>query len=472
MISSMRARLTLWYVGLLAAVLVLFSVGVYGLVARLLSERLDSDLRAIQHVAVTSLTHDALEGQSVEDAAESTVRELANPPQAVTICDVNGRLLAENGFDDDPPPRPPLERLTTVGLVDVYTEPEEPGDDDMRRVVAQRVRVSPGDRDYIILVSEPLEAIDEELQALREALAYAIPAALVLAGLGGWFLAQRSLRPAVEMSKEARRISAEDPDRRLPIANPNDELGVLATNFNELLGRLNAAIAQQRQFMADASHELRTPLSVVGTAVEVTLERENRDEDEYREALTVIGEQNQRLARAVEDMFTLARADSGRYPLRREAFYLDELVTGTARAARVLAERRGVELVGETDGEAPFVGDEHLVRQLVMNLLENAIKHTPEGGEVRVTLERAPASYTITVADKGSGIPDTAQPHVFERFYRADLARSRAEASPGSGAGLGLPISRWIAEVHDGRLELVRSDASGTTFRAVLPRTR
>jgi two-component system OmpR family sensor kinase len=472
MISSVRARLTLWYVGMLAAVLVLFSVGVYGLLARLLYERLDTDLRSIQHVAVTSLTHDSLEGQSLEDAAESTARELTNPPQAVTIYDVNGRLLAENSFDDDPPPRPPLDRLTTVGFVDVYTEPEEPGDDDMRRVVAQRVRVTPGDRDYIILVNEPLEAIDEELGALREAFAYAIPAALVLAGIGGWFLAQRSLRPAVEMSREARRIGAEDPDRRLPVANPDDELGQLATSFNELLGRLNEAIALQRQFMADASHELRTPLSVVGTAVDVTLEREHRDEEEYREALSVIGEQNDRLSRAVEDMFTLARADSGRYPLRREAFYLDELVAGTARAARVLGERRGVEVVDETDGEAPFAGDEHLVRQLVMNLVENAIKHTSEGGTVRVALERAPSSYTITVADTGSGIPAEAQAHVFERFYRADRARSRAESSPGSGAGLGLPISRWIAEVHDGRLELVRSDASGTTFRAVLPRAR
>jgi signal transduction histidine kinase len=171
-------------------------------------------------------------------------------------------------------------------------------------------------------------------------------------------------------------------------------------------------------------------------------------------------------------MFTLARADSDRYPLRRESFYLDELVGEAARAARLLGARRGVDVVYESDGESPFVGDEYLVRQMVLNLLDNAIKHTPDGGEVRLTLRRASDRYTITVADTGTGIPEEAKPHVFERFYRADRSRSRTESLIGSGAGLGLPIARWIASVHGGQLELVASDSTGTTFRATLPAER
>jgi heavy metal sensor kinase len=468
MINSVRMRLTLWYVGVLGAVLVAFSAGVYALLARTLYDQLDLELRSVQHVAVISLMHDAEEGQTLEGAAESTARELANPPQTLAIYDASGRLLAHNGHDDPPPP-PPLERLAD-GELALYEVPEEPGDDDLVRVSAQAARVSPGDRDYILVASHPLETIEEELEALLRVFSYAVPAALVLAGLGGWFLVRRSLAPAVDMSEQARRISIEDLGRRLPVADPRDELGRLATNFNELLDRLSAAFGQQRQFMADASHELRTPLSVVGTAVDVTLEKEQRSEAEYREALAIIGEQNRRLSRTVEDMFTLARADAGRYPVRRESFYLDELVEETARAARLLGARRGVEVSAETGGEAPAEGDEGLLRQMVMNLIDNAVKHTPAGGRVQLTLGRANGQYVITVADTGAGIPPEAQAKVFERFYRVDQSRPREDSPAGAGAGLGLPIARWVAEIHGGRLEITRSDERGTVIRAVLPR--
>jgi heavy metal sensor kinase len=468
MISSVRTRLTLWYVGVLAAVLVLFAVGVYGFFAQSLYDRADSELRVVQQVAVTSLEKDAEEGDSVEVSAETTARELLNPPQRVTIYDGAGRLLADNAIDEDEPPLPPPGR-GEPGEVVVYTVPEEAGDDDLLLVAAQLVAIAQGDREFVVVASQPLEPITDELDTIWNALAYSIPVALALAGIGGWYLARRSLAPAVAMSEEARRIGAEDLRRRLPVANPRDELGRLATNFNELLGRLHEAFWLQRQFMADASHELRTPLSVVGTAVEVTLEKEGRSEAEYREALELVGEQNRRLARTVEDMFTLARADAGRYPLRREGFYLDETVEEAARAARVLGSRRGVDVTSEAFGEAPFAGDEDLVRQMVMNLLDNAVKHTPEGGSVRATLARNARRYVLTVEDTGSGIPAEARPHVFERFYRVDRARSRAEATAGGGAGLGLPIARWIAEAHGGALDLARSDERGTAFRVTLP---
>jgi heavy metal sensor kinase len=324
---------------------------------------------------------------------------------------------------------------------------------------------------FIILASQPLDAIEDELETLREIIYYVVPIAVALAGLGGWFLARKSLAPVVAMSERARQIGAEDLERRLPVANPRDELGQLAITFNELLARLSAAFSRQRQFMADASHELRTPLSVLHTTAGVTLERAHRDEAEYREAIKVVDEQAKRLTRIVDDMFTLARADSGRYPLRPSKFYLDELVDETARAASVLASSNGVSVTVSNYPEALFYGDEDLLRQMILNLLDNAIKHTPQGGEVRLSLARRQRDYLIEVSDTGAGIPAEARPHVFERFYRADKARSRTSRTAGNGAGLGLAIARWVAEAHKGRLELARTGVEGSTFATTLPLT-
>jgi heavy metal sensor kinase len=272
------------------------------------------------------------------------------------------------------------------------------------------------------------------------------------------------LKPVVAMSETARRISAQNLDQRLPIANQNDELGQLASTFNQLLARLSAAFLQQRQFMADASHELRTPLYVINTTTQVTLEQPHREESEYRDALMMIDEQSRRLTHIVEDMFTLARADAGRRELQKSSFYLDELTDEAARAARVLATPKGVAVEHSAASESPYYGDEGLLRQMILNLLDNAIKHTPTGGKVSLQLTRESENYLILVADTGSGIPPEAQSHIFERFYRADVARSSQEGS----AGLGLAICRWIAEAHGGTLAL-ESAAGETTFTLELP---
>jgi heavy metal sensor kinase len=312
-------------------------------------------------------------------------------------------------------------------------------------------------------VSQPLEPIEDELETLRTILYYVGPIALAVAGLGGWFLARKSLAPVVAMSERARWMGAANLADKLPVSNPRDELGQLAVTFNELLARLSAAFAQQREFMADASHELRTPLSVIHTTAGVTLDRHHRDEGEYREAIRIIDEQTQRLTRIVEDMFMLARADSGRYPLRKSKFYLDELVEETARAAG-----KKVAIDVRNAAAALVYSDEHLLRRMILNLLDNAIKHTPPEGSVRLSLTRRQRDYCIEVSDTGTGIPEDAQSHIFNRFYRVDKARSRSD-SGGSGAGLGLSIALWIAEAHGGSLRLSRSDSGGSTFVAALP---
>ncbi|MDQ3252722.1 MAG: HAMP domain-containing histidine kinase, partial [Acidobacteriota bacterium] len=200
------------------------------------------------------------------------------------------------------------------------------------------------------------------------------------------------------------------------------------------------------------------------------LEQPRRSQSEYRDAMSLMDAQTRRLSRIVADMFTLARADAGRRPLHQSDFYLDELIGETARAARMLAARKEVSVEVATAADVPFRGDEGLLRQMLLNLLDNAIRYTPAGGHVRVSLTHSDSICEISIADSGTGIPPEAQTRIFERFYRADESRARASFDGGSGAGLGLAIARWIAEAHDGRLELRHSDESGSIFVTSLPK--
>jgi signal transduction histidine kinase len=246
--------------------------------------------------------------------------------------------------------------------------------------------------------------------------------------------------------------------------SPNaDEVGQLARAFNRLLQRLGDALQTQRQFMADASHELRTPVSVIHTATEVTLDRP-RPNFEYRDAMLIIQEQSMRLTRTVEDMLMLARSDAGGQRLTRVPLYLEEIVAECVKAAAVLAGQQHISLVSQLEPDIVIDADDGLLRQLVTNLIDNAIRYTPPEGAVTVKVSKEGGFATIAVADTGPGIPVADRERVFERFVRLDPARSSA-----SGAGLGLPIARWIAERHGGTLTLQQNAASQTVFIARLP---
>src|SRR5262245_32825322 len=478
MLDSVRTRLTLWYVGVLALALIVFSAGVYLLLARNLHRQMDESLRTASESLTLSLVRERAEGETEAEAAHSAVTELHLLNQAMAIFDANGRLLEERTTPDNDHARLPSVNLIPADNLYLYTAPGAAGEDDEgQRVAVCRVKVSDTAAPYLIVVSQPMETIMGELERLERVFLIAVPLALLLAGLGGFFLARKSLAPMVAMSERARQISAENLEQRLPVANPRDELGQLAATFNELLARLDASFNLQRQFMADASHELRTPLSVMRTTAQVILEKPRRDENEYRDALAMINDQTRRLARIVDDMFTLARADAGRRPLTLGSFYLDELVVETSRAASMLAARKGVTVEAAEPAEVLYYGDEHLLRQMLLNLLDNAIKHTPAGGNIRVSLARFDSTCEVVVADTGEGIPVEAQPHIFERFYRVDKARTRSDINAngagadngGGGAGLGLSIALWVAEAHGGTIELVRSDPTGTAFAIALP---
>ena len=338
--------------------------------------------------------------------------------------------------------------------------------DDRHRLAFRRITVAGFNVDYTVVAGTSLEPTDEELESLRGILAYLVPLSLVVAGIGGWFLAGRSLSPVVAMADRARQIGVENLSERLPVANPRDELGLLAETFNSLLSRLEGSLIQQRQFMADASHELRTPVTTARTASSVALQQPTRDEGDYRETLAIVEQEMVRLSRIVDDMFTLARADAGSHPLRRMPMYLDEVVDEVVRALRVVAKTREISISGECLRPAPFTGDEDLVRRLILNLVDNAIRYAPSGTAVRVALDRAGNQYAISVSDDGPGIPTEIQPRIFERFYRVDAARTHATDG---GAGLGLALARWIARAHGGDVALAASSRLGSTFVITLP---
>lgn len=462
-IETVRGRLTLYYVSVLAAALVIVAVLIYLLLARALFVRVDETLQAGVRIAMTSLSNDLAEGQDYQDAARSTAAEQSSSQQMLAIYDPDGRLLAESGRDGDLEiALPPLAAIPD-GEELLQTVLEADGDD-RHRLAFRSVSLPPAK--YIVVVGADLEPMDEELEFLRRILGYIVPIALGLAALGGSFLARQSLSPVVAMADRARRIGVENLSERLPVANPRDELGHLAETFNELLGRLEASLIQQRQFMADASHELRTPVATTRTAASVALQQPHREEPEYRETLAIVEQQAARLSRVVDDMFTLARADAGNYPVRMTPMYLDEVIDDVVRAARVVAATRSVAIEAATIPSASFVGDEDLVRRMLVNLIDNAVRHAPAGTVVRVELDETSSGFAIAVKDQGSGIPAEIRPHIFERFFRGDASR---RSSAHDGAGLGLALARWIANAHGGDVILARTAPSGSTFVISLP---
>jgi heavy metal sensor kinase len=323
-----------------------------------------------------------------------------------------------------------------------------------------------GARTIIVGAVHRLHAHRRLLAGVRLSLGLGIPLLLVLSTLGGYLLARKSLRPVAVMTDRAAHISATTLHERLPVANPNDELGRLARVFNELLARVGAAFEQQRQFIADASHELRTPVAIASGEAELALLRDDRTADELRTALRTIREEMLALQRIVEDLFLLARAHAGERLVTPSEMYLGELCAECVRSIRTLAARKQITVRYDGSDELPMRGDESLLRRLLLNLLDNAIKYTPAGGSVTVSARMETGSYAVEVADTGGGVPPESRTRVFDRFYRAQRAREAGEAS---GAGLGLAIAQWIAQAHAGTVALVKSGETGSVFRVTLP---
>jgi two-component system OmpR family sensor kinase len=305
-----------------------------------------------------------------------------------------------------------------------------------------------------------------EMENLTEFLATGLGAGaafMLLALAGGWFLATRALGPIERISATASLISGRDLSRRIDITHTESELGRLAQTLNETFGRLQTAFDQQARFTADASHELRTPLSLVLSQAELALMKE-RPPAEYREALQAVDRAAQRMKTVVEGLLTLARADAKQLALAKEKLPFSALVEETAALLGPLAAQRKVAVTVRAQPVA-VEGDRERLRDAVSNLISNAIRYTPEGGQVDVTVAAEERSAVLAVADTGIGIPEKDRPHIFERFYRVDQARSRDKG----GSGLGLAITKWIVEAHAGTISFASQEGKGTTFTVRLP---
>ncbi len=478
--SSIRTRLTLWYLAVQTITLAAGAVVVYGLLARSRFERIEARLDVAVHVSASSLEHEIQEhgsaalGEASFRGVLPTIHHLTFPDLALAVAR-DGVLVAEKA-DSDGMRIPAAAIPTATAALQARAAPPNGTanwSDNGWRYAATRVRIN-HDHFYVFVGGMPEREAAQQTLAIRNVLLWSLPIPLLLSAAGGWWLARKSFAPVNVMMDAVEGITASALDRRLPEPASEDEHARLARTFNHLLERLESSFEQQRRFMADASHELRTPVSVAHTAAQVTLDAPHRTEAEYRDALEVIEAQMQRLSRLVHDMFLLARVDSQALPIERSKFYLDEVLDGCVRAARVLAKTRNSSIEGEAWNESPCCGDESLVRQAVMILLDNAIRHSDDGATVGVSLTKtnagAPARefYEITVSDTGPGIPAQAQEQIFERFFRLDKARSRRAKTSG-GAGLGLPIASWIAKAHGGTLRLAESSERGSTFRLSIP---
>lgn len=455
MLHSVRARLTLWYTAILALVLVIFGAVSYVLLAREIRAETDASLADTAHEFAAAF--DPAEHTQGRDALldfRYSDREiLVLSPRAEVVMASKSKISTDE--------RKRIEAFVRGGGRGFYSIPGGEEGDGIR-IIATPIDVV--GTHYTVVVARALSEQADRLESAAHAVFFGIPVALLVAAAGGYLLARKSLAPVTVMSMKARQIGAETLDERIETGNERDELGFLAVTLNGLLERLQGSFESQRRFMADASHELRTPIAIIQGEADVALGRD-RSAADYRESIEVMQRAARKLTRIVQNLFLLARGDAGRYPVSMSRFYLGEIVADCVRGMRSVAQSRGVTLTCSSAEDMVIVADEELIHRLVLNLVENAVKFTPEGGKVHVSLASEGGRYAIRVADTGPGIPPAEQERIFERFYRGD----RIRPTNAGGAGLGLPIARWIAEVHGGELKLDHSGPEGSEFVALLP---
>ncbi len=482
MLDSVRVRLTVWYSAVLAVVLVLVCATTYLIVQKTSMQRTDSDLAVLADsflVTFQAELGDAVSTQAspILVAVQQSMVEHRSNSDTFVVLGPAGEVVATSSERSGSSARAEssIARLLSSGEFQRFAKKEASGETKLETLRGEHSRFrayahgfKASGQDYMLIVLHSLHAQNEMLETIRLTFAWMILVGLLLAGTGGYFLARKSLAPVVEMGARARRIGATNLHERLPVMNANDELGQLATIFNDLLNRLDQSFERQRRFIADASHELRTPLAILRGEAEVAMSQQGRSAADYLESLGILHDETSRLIKIVEDLFTLTRADSGQYPLSPEDVYLEEVVAECAHSARTLAREKSITLNAEASSECLVRGDRALLRRMILNLLDNAIKYTADGGRVDISCRAATEGSEIHVTDTGPGIPPELHSRIFERFFRADPARSRMGRE--GGAGLGLSIALWIAQAHNGRLELVRSDATGSHFAVYLPK--
>ena len=451
---NVRMRLTVWYVAAMVVVLAVYAGAIYTFVSRSVSESLDQRLRADFFWAAATVDQ---EPDGLVIMSTPQVDLLLEEEPWVQVWSAGGELLHGNA---EARRRPIAATRQLAATGQDRTATFDVGGVPMR-VLSRRSYI--GQSPVIVQVGRSEEPMWQQMRDLLLVLLLGLPLAVGVAGLGGYVLARRALAPIEQMTDRARSITAERLSDRLPVRHPDDEMGRLASVFNETLARLEASFAQMRQFTADVSHELRTPLTSIRSVGEVGL-RGQRDEHAYRGIIESMLEEVDRLAGLVDRLLTLSRAETGQAALSREIVHLQALAEEVVQHLSVLAEEKQQQIVVERRAAPDALADKQVLRHALINLVDNAIKFTPRGGSVRIRISETPSSAIFDVIDTGPGVPAASRAHIFDRFYRAD------ESDGVHGAGLGLSIAKGAVEANGGRLTLEASSPAGSTFRITMPR--
>lgn len=315
-----------------------------------------------------------------------------------------------------------------------------------------------------VTAAYPAAEVDITLRRLFALMLWSLPVALLLSMAFGWFIAGRSLRPVDEITRSARQITASNLGLRLPVPPSNDEIARLTETLNEMIARLETSFGQIRQFTSDASHELKTPLAILMGELEVALRRPMR-EDEYRATLASCLEEVERLTQVVQGLLELSRAETGQVTIMREPVRFSALVADVCDDVMLIAETKRIDLTTIIRPGISVTGDKVRLHQALLNVIENAVKYTPDEGSVRVEVDVVDGRARLVVADSGVGIPADQLPFIYDRFFRVDKARSKSIV----GTGLGLSIVKWIVDAHDGTIEAMSADGKGTTVIVTFP---
>lgn len=456
---SFKFRLTLWYAAITAATLALFSVLAYEIVEHRLRTELDRQLRIDLDLVEGTLDITADGGMNWNVRGAHGDEGFARLAAWFEVWSEDGQLLLRRWPIEEARIARSLPAPDAAGLR-FYGEQLEPGLH--VRIMERPIRVR--ESRVVMRLYRDESAMRTALTQISEVLIISLPFAVLLACLGGYLVARRSLRPIALMADHARTVTSESLSARLPNPNPADEFGQLATVFNLTLQRLEDSFAELKQFAADASHELRTPLTALRTVGEVCL-RQHQDPAMLREAIGSMLEEADRLHGLIDSLLVLARLDGGHDAQSRESVVLHSFLQEIVDELGLLATEKGQRIVVASNADLQIRTDPRLLRQALLNIVHNALRYSPAGADIRLSAMRHEHFVVLSVSDRGYGIAPEHLARVFDRFYRVDAARSRAQG----GYGLGLAIAKRSVERLGGRIDLDSTPGEGSTFRILLP---
>ena len=452
--ASIRVRLTGWYTVVLFLMLVVYATATFVAVRQEFLEQLDDQLHDDFETAEGFLTPTP-EGRIVWSGDRRHDPD-NDEDRGSDVWSANGDQIYRSGASAALPP---------VALAATRAQPG------YESLVANGHRWRTltgtslvGGRSVVLRVSRSEERLRGQLWEVLTVLVFGLPLVVVLAGVGGYVLARRALTPIDHLASEARRITAERLHERLSVPNQHDEIGRLAAVINATFARLESSFEQLRRFTADASHELRTPLSVIRAIGEVGL-GETRTPAEYKEAMGSMLEEVDRLTNLVDTLLRLSHGDAGTVRLAREAIDLGQLTCDVVSSLAILAEERNQRLAVDVAAGVSVAADRLVLREAITNVIDNAIKYSPQGSTIDIRVRADAGHAVLSVADEGPGIAAEHRERIFDRFFRLDEARSRDSG----GTGLGLAIAKWAVEVNGGRISVEAAANGGSVFRIVLP---